>query len=303
MALILRMRRCDVLICMSGLYLWAPRYARWRYGAQIHLHRSSRHILSQKEILAALPAARQVSHFMVRREKAGYALADHIIVPSIHVVESFAPWPNCAAKLVLNPLGVDLALFPMRETAKADRPTVLFVGQWSYRKGVDLLAAAVRQLPFAKLVHVGAMDDAPFPDEPQFEHHNHVPQSALTDYYANAQLFVLASREDGFGVVLSQALASGLRVVCTNRTGGPDLVRLAGVARLIKIVPPDDSNALRDAIAESLSELSCGSVSPINDNERAKLGWRAYGERTLEFMRCMSRDRLAQLPSADRICA
>ncbi len=307
LALILRIRRCDVLICMSGLYLWAPRYARWRYGAQIHMHRSSRHIVSQKEILAALPGARQVSDFMVRRELAGYALADHIIVPSLHVVESFAPWPNSAAKLVLNPLGVDLTLFPKRETSKAKRPTVLFVGQWSYRKGVDVLSAAVRQLPSVKLVHVGALDDAPFPDEPQFEHHNHVPQTDLPDYYAAAHLFVLASREDGFGVVLSQALASGLRIVCTSRTGGPDLARLAGVARLIKIVPPDDSRALRDAIAESLSELSHCSVSPINDNERDRLGWRAYGERTLEFMRPMSRERLAQPQPgpapADRICA
>ena len=307
-ALILRLRRCDVLICMSGLYLWAPRYARWRYGAKIHMHRSSRHILSQKEILAALPGARQVSDFIVRRELAGYALADRIIAPSIHVVESFAPWPDCAAKLVLNPLGVDLALFPMRETSKAERPTVIFVGQWSYRKGVDVLSAAIRELPSVKLVHVGALDDAPFPNEPQFEHHDHVPQTDLPDYYAAAHLFVLASREDGFGVVLSQALASGLGIVCTSRTGGPDLARLAGVVRLIKIVPPDNSGALRNAIAQSLAELSSRSVSPIVDAERDRLGWRAYGERTLDFMRQdVSHDRLEQAQSdpasADRICA
>jgi alpha-maltose-1-phosphate synthase len=296
-ALILRMRRCDVLICMSGLYLWAPRYAKWRYGTQIHLHRSSRHILSQKEILEALPGARQVSDFMVGRELAGYALADHIIVPSIHVAESFAPWPKCAAKLVINPLGVDLAQFPMQQASKAEQFTVLFVGQWSYRKGVDVLCAAVRQLPTVKLVHVGTLDDAPFPGEPQYQHHDHVPQMDLPDYYAAAHLFVLASQEDGFGVVLSQALASGLRVVCTERTGGPDLVRLAGIARLIKIVPPGDPNALREAIAQSLSDLTNSSVSPINDSERSKLGWRAYGERTLESMRLdmSSHNRLEQM--------
>ena len=89
--------------------------------------RSSRHILSQKGNIGGLAGRPQVSDFIVRRELAGYALADRIIAPSIHVVESFAPWPDCTAKLVLNPLGVDLALFPMRETSKAERPTVIFV--------------------------------------------------------------------------------------------------------------------------------------------------------------------------------
>lgn len=310
-ALILRMRRCDVLICMSGLYLWAARYAKWRYGAEIHLHRSSRHILSQKEILAALPGARQVSNFMVRRELAGYALADRIIVPSTHVVESFAPWPQSLAKLVLNPLGVDLALFPMRAMSrampKAGEATVLFIGQWSYRKGVDVLATVIRQLPSVKLVHVGALDDAPFPAGPQFVHHPHVPQAELPDFYAAADLFVLPSREDGFGVVLSQALASGLMLVCTDRTGGPDLVRLAGIGRLVRIVPAENAEALRTAIEESLAQLRKGAISPLGEAERAKLGWHAYAERTLAYMQRNplrgGSQVLQQSAAADHICA
>src|SRR5262249_48838422 len=39
---ILRMRRCDVFICLSGIYLHAPRFAQWRYGARVVLHRGSR---------------------------------------------------------------------------------------------------------------------------------------------------------------------------------------------------------------------------------------------------------------------
>ena len=45
---IFRMRPCDVFICMSGMYLQAPRFARWRYGARIILHRGSRHIRVSK---------------------------------------------------------------------------------------------------------------------------------------------------------------------------------------------------------------------------------------------------------------
>src|SRR6516225_1406933 len=87
---ILRMRRCDVFICMSGMYLQAPKFAKWRYNAQIVLHRGSRHVLSQRDILARLPRAQQVTSYMVRRELLGYDIADRIEVPSTQVLESFA---------------------------------------------------------------------------------------------------------------------------------------------------------------------------------------------------------------------
>src|SRR6516165_8185609 len=87
MLTISRMRPCDVFICMSGMYLQAPRFARWRYGARVILHRGSTHILSQREILARFPHAQQVTPFILRRELEGYAIADRIAVPSTQVVE------------------------------------------------------------------------------------------------------------------------------------------------------------------------------------------------------------------------
>jgi alpha-maltose-1-phosphate synthase len=282
---IVRLRRCDVFICMSGMYVWAPRYAKWRYGALVHLHRSSRHILSQQAILKTIPNARQVSSFMVARELAGYALADRIIVPSSHVVESFAPWPDCAAKVFLNPLGVDIEQFPLRQSAPDnDLPTVLFIGQWSYRKGVDVLVKAVQKLPKVRLIHVGTLNDAPFPNGTQFVHFEHVPQAKLPKFYSAAHVFVLPSREDGFGVVISQALASGVMVICTDRTGGPDLARLPGISRLIRIVPPDDPHALRQAIEETLDDVMQGRIAQISENERVALGWQCYAQRDLQFM-------------------
>jgi alpha-maltose-1-phosphate synthase len=289
----LRLQKCDVFVCMSGIYLRSPRLAHSKYGASVHLHRSSRHILSQKKILAGLPSAQQVSPFMVRRELKGYALADHIIVPSSHVVESFSPWPDLAGKVFLNPLGVDIDLFPIQNRASREQtPTVLFVGQWSLRKGVDVLAQAIATMPGVRLVHVGTLSDAPFPADSRFVHHGHVPQQQLPAYYSKAHVFVLPSREDGFGVVLSQALSSGLQVVCTDRTGGPDLAALPGFARLVRTVPPDDAEALRTALEEALDDATGKtSVQPITNAERDLLGWRHYAERTLRFMQSISAEK------------
>jgi starch synthase len=286
-AVILRMRRCDVFICMSGLYVLAARFAKWRFGALIHLHRSSRHVLSQQEILSGLPDAQQISRFMVQRELQGYDIADHIIVPSTHVAESFSRWPDQARKLFLNPLGVDIDQFPLTKASSAPgQPTVLFVGHWSYRKGVDVLAEAISSMEGVRLIHVGALSDAPFPRAPQFIHHDHVAQRELTEFYANAHVFVLPSREDGFGVVLSQALSSGLKIVCTDRTGGPDLAKLPGFSRLIRVVPAGDPQELRRALAAAIGDADAKTgVAPITEAERQLLSWKCHAERDLHYMK------------------
>jgi alpha-maltose-1-phosphate synthase len=282
---ILRMRPCDVFICMSGMYLQAPRFAKWRYGALIILHRGSRHILSQHEILARLPRPQQVTPFMIRRELQGYAIADRIAVPSTHVVESFAPWPEYACKLFPSPYGVDLDQFPLRNGMLPCEPTVLFIGHWSYRKGVDVLTEAIEELDGVRLIHVGALLDVPFPNNPRFVHQESVPQWQLKNFYGAAHVFVLASREDGFGLVQCQALASGLPLVCTDRTGGPDLAGLPGFARLIRVVPAGDPEALRRALAEALDDVTGkNGVASITQAEREALGWRRYALQHLRII-------------------
>ena len=168
------------------------------------------------------------------RELAGYALADRIVIPSLHVKESFRRDPTAYAKLFMNPYGVDLEMFPTAQRHNSDKEfTLLFVGSWTLRKGCDLLVSAVARTPGVRLVHVGSIgSDLAFPtDNPRFVHIDPVPQTELARFYAEADAFVLASREDGFGVVLAQALASGLPVICTDRTGGADLAHTPALAQ------------------------------------------------------------------------
>jgi starch synthase len=291
MVTIFRMRPCDVFICMSGIYLQAPRFARWRYGARVILHRGSRHILSQREILASIAGAQQVTPFVIRRELQGYEIADKIAVPSMHVMESFKPWPQHACKLFVTPYGVDLDDFPLRHTLPST-PTVLFVGNWSYQKGVDVLTKAIEDLDGVQLIHVGALTDAPFPDHSRFVHHDPVPQWKLKSFYEVAHVFALASRQDGFGLGLCQALASGLLLVCTDRTGGADLLDTLGLGRLIRVVPEGNPDALRRALAHALDDcIGKSRVAPITAAERKGLSWNAYAARHLELMFEMQQSR------------
>jgi glycosyltransferase involved in cell wall biosynthesis len=281
-AVMMRLRPCDVFICMSGIYLEAAFFAKQRYRAAIWLERGSRHILSQDEILASIPGAQRPSPLAIRRELTGYGLADRVVIPSHHVAESFRRDRSTYAKLFYNPYGVDLATFPLRAKKAPIEPiSFLFVGTWCLRKGCDLLAEAVRKIPGVRLTHVGAIGDLDFPTgDDRFLHIDPVPQRELSRLYGVADVFILASREDGLGVVLAQALASGLPVICTEHTGGADLARTPALAALITVVPAGDADALSSAIAAWRNRVRAGAdLPPLATSDRETLSWVSYGRR------------------------
>jgi glycosyltransferase involved in cell wall biosynthesis len=286
LAIMARLRPCDLFIGMSGIYLEAARFAKRRFGAAVWLERGSRHILSQDEILADIPGATRPTSLAIARELAGYALADRIVVPSRHVEESFRRDSAAHAKLFVNPYGVDLEMFPNTKRQDFDKElSLLFVGTWSLQKGCDLLTSAIGRSPGVRLIHVGSIgSDLAFPtDHPRFVHIDPVPQSELGRFYSDASACVLASRQDGFGMVLSQALASGLPVICTDRTGGKDLAHTPALARRLMVIPNNDLAALVAAISELRGRLEMGTYfSPLADSDRETLSWAAYGRRYSE---------------------
>jgi starch synthase len=283
LAVMWRLQACDLFIGMSGIHLEAARFAKQRFGAAIWLERGSRHIISQDEILAAIPGAGRPSCLVVDRELAGYALADRIVIPSSHVEESFRRDPAAHAKLFVNPYGVDLEMFPNAEHHESGNElSLLFVGTWSLQKGCDLLVPAIARTPGVRLVHVGSIGcDLAFPiDDPRFVHIDSVPQFQLRRFYAEADAFILASRQDGFGVVLAQALASGLPVICTDRTGGRDLAHTPALAQRVTVIPHDDFPALSAAVAGLRDRLK--HLPPLADSDRETLSWNVYGRRYAE---------------------
>lgn len=281
-AVINGLQPCDVIIAMSGIYLEALAHARSRFGARVWLERGSRHILSQDEVLAALPGSERPSRYAIDRELAGYALADRIVVPSQHVVESFARDPESSAKLFCNRYGVDPLMFPVQPPRKPDGEfRLLTVGGWSHRKGSDLLTDVVSGMGAIRLHHVGALVDRGFPTaDPRFVHFPPVPQSQLSRLYAETDAFVLPSREEGLSLVLVQALACGLPIICSDRTGGADLAQTPALADRIVVVPHDDHDALARAIVGLRERLRSGPpLAPIEEADVEAISWSAYGRR------------------------
>ena len=133
------------------------------------------------------------------------------------------------------PYHCDLAPFLARPRhARTDgRVAFLFCGQMIARKGVDALLAAFARLgESARLLLVGREAELPtmlaaLPEKvrARIEYAGFRAPEALPEFFARADVFVLPSRYDGWGVVVNQALGAGLPVLCSDAVGaGHDLV-------------------------------------------------------------------------------
>lgn len=279
------MRKCDILIAMSGDFVHTVERAK-RHGATIVLERGSKHILEQKRILESIPSlkgTKPVPDANVRRELHDYQNADYIAVASKHVKDSFIKQHFDANKLFVNPYGVDLSMFhPAENTVK--EYDVIMVGNWGYQKGCDLIVDAIK-LSNYKFLHVGPVSDMPFPNnDTRFTHVDAVDQAKLVDYYAKAKVFVFPSRQDGFGMVLSQAVACNLPIVGSKDCGAPDLKDMVEIPEYIKLIDEYSPQAIKKAIDESLVTYETLKGKIYAGNAISQLTWKAYGERYSNFL-------------------
>lgn len=144
---------------------------------------------------------------------------------------------------------------------KVGSGVVLFIGRLSEEKNVSVLLRAFSQVhdefAQARLLVVG---DGPLRHTLEHEAQQ-LGISACTDFYgfrppeklssifARADLLVLPSRREGFGVVLIEAMASGRPVIGT-RVGG--IIDVIDDHRNGLLVPPDEVQPLAEAMSAVL---------------------------------------------------
>ncbi|HOP09954.1 MAG TPA: glycosyltransferase family 4 protein [Oscillospiraceae bacterium] len=125
----------------------------------------------------------------------------------------------------------------------------LFAGQLIHRKGVDLLVEAAKRLPGIRFCVVGNGDSAAYcaPDNVIFA--GQKSREELAKYYRAADLFVLPTREDIWGLVVNEAAAKGLPVITTDRC-------IAGLEMLDRkyIIPAENADALTQKLVELTSD-------------------------------------------------
>jgi glycosyltransferase involved in cell wall biosynthesis len=156
---------------------------------------------------------------------------DRIVVPSAAAQDSFAEYGH-AGKTVIVQTGVDTEYFsPSPVVATGSTFRVCYVGRLEFAKGVGYLLDAWKRLNLtdAELVLVGEV-------KPQIrsfltKHSNcgvrvtgALPVHEVARCYREANLFVHPSANEGLAQVLLEAMASGLPVVATDKTGAVECV-------------------------------------------------------------------------------
>jgi glycosyltransferase involved in cell wall biosynthesis len=281
---------CDVFIGLSGMAVRSAKVARQKYGAKVFIDRGSRHVRSQNKLTSA-DGGVGLTEFYIQRELDSYAAADYIALPSSHAMKSFLEEGFAEKQLFVNSYGVDFTLFEPTP-APALPLKLLFVGGWSYQKGADILSAALSRLPNCTLTHAGTRVDVKYPSGQQFRALGHVPAHMLPAIFADHHILVLPSRQDGFGMVLLEAMASGLGVVASHITGGPDIRSVIERKVFVNLVRPGSV----DDLVRGIRELECtlprqGSDRAILSNtEKDYFSWRSYAQRYVEFMRSSIQD-------------
>ncbi|HLG19355.1 MAG TPA: glycosyltransferase family 4 protein [Bdellovibrionota bacterium] len=143
-------------------------------------------------------------------------------------------------------------------------PITLFVGALNYRKGVDLLIAAFREVASrisnSSLVLVGngswesalrtQVEQSGLSKQVTFL--GFVQPSDLPKIYACSDLMVLPSREETFGAVICEALAARLPVITTDAVGAARDFVISEKTGLV--VPSDDAPSLATAMLRLLSD-------------------------------------------------
>jgi glycosyltransferase involved in cell wall biosynthesis len=122
-------------------------------------------------------------------------------------------------------------------TKRKERTEVIFVGQLIRRKGLDILLEALKPL-FAEfrdlhLTVVGAGEDLPALRalireagiEERVSLAGVLPADQVQTRVTAAQVLVLPSRWDGWGMVINEALSNGVPVIASDQCGAADLIR------------------------------------------------------------------------------
>lgn len=223
-----------------------------------------------------LPTTRVVPDVDIATDEREYGLADYILVGSEFAAETVrhhARAAGTAEKIRVLNYCYDEALFanaPASQPVDRSGPVkFLFLGLVTPRKGIQHVLEAMEQLPpsEAQLTVVGPMQMpestfARFAD--RISYRPHVPRAEVPAIMAEHHVLLFPSYFEGAGIVLYEALASGLGLIQSDQAA---------------LAVTDATGILLDRIGTE--ELLAAMRKPIEDRDLLD-SWRAAGPREAE---------------------
>jgi glycosyltransferase involved in cell wall biosynthesis len=214
-------------------------------------------------------------------------LADNIFVASSFTAKTLEYFPGA-----LPPVSVVPYAFPpvisgrqYRSITKARPLKLLFVGGLSQRKGIaDLFAAVNAFSNKVELTVVGSklVDNCAVLNEALTKHTwiPSLPHSGVLKLMREHDVLLFPSLFEGFGLVITEAMAQGTPVITTDRTAGPDIITNGADGWLIEA---GSTASLQKAIEKILIKPELIEAAGRAASETAgKRSWAIYGSELVD---------------------
>ena len=183
---------------------------------------------------------------------------------------------------IVSPNGLDLDLFHAPKRGRQEQPTVGMLYHPVPNKGWDIGTSALkivqRSFPNLKLLTFGTAD--PGSSLPSFgEYTRHPSQIQIRDIYSRCDLWLCASRSEGYHLPPHEAMGCRCPVVSTSVGGSMELIEEGVNGYLVNV---DDVDALADRAGRVLG-LSEPEWLPMSDAAYATAGKSTWSDATDVF--------------------
>ncbi|MBI4722343.1 MAG: glycosyltransferase [Candidatus Stahlbacteria bacterium] len=189
--------------------------------------------------------------------------ATHIIAVSCEIKRVLIELGARAKNISIISCGVDTSIFkpntanrpvptrdgsgtPITELRKElglpnDKAIVLFVGLFSYRKGIDIVYNCAHSLPDVMFILIGKPTPNPQPPIPQnCMSFGSKPHTEIPKWLNAADIFLFPSRSEGMPVALLEALSCGIPAITTNVGGIPEVMENGKTGWIVNIEDIDE---------------------------------------------------------------
>ncbi len=175
-------------------------------------------------------------------------LSDTVLVASSFTQQTLSEFPGVLPEVVVVPYGAPTPVPNISPSVRLPDESlkILFVGSLGQRKGLRYLLEAVESLKGQggyDLTLIGTMPGAKCePLRKAVQRHRYIPSLPHAEILAEMRrhhVLVLPSLFEGFGLVLTEAMANGLPIIATAHTAAPDLIENGKEGYLVPIRSAD----------------------------------------------------------------
>lgn len=200
--------------------------------------------------------------------------------------------PKTLKTIIAN--GIDSKTFPFKKKKKRDRVNILFLARIVPKKGLELLLKAFKRIiPKYGNVFLSVVGEGPDRKrmmdfvknnglENSVRFYGYVSKEDKAGFYHDADIFCAPYQNEGFGITLLEAMATGTPIVALRNNAFSEVLKDYPAQELIvdNRNPRDLSEAIEELI---VNEKKRNKIVQWEKREIKKYNWVKIGKETVEF--------------------